>query len=195
MKLELSSTTEQSSPVLSAPERLEFEGTPECDDQQQAAHQAADQGRRDHFPGHRGQAVPLVAPVQAVLLAVAAPRLKDAQVSPAVEVSRLAVVAVLLVRPVRAPLLVVAALRRWVASSSGSFARELPAGALRTRLLIASRGAVPVAIAALALRVAALITAAGVLARETVAFHLGGCGGGKSHSSRQLETSQLLLFL
>lgn len=86
-----------SPPVLSAPEGVEFEGTAEGDDEQQTADQTADQGGRDHFPGHRCQAVPLIAPIQAVLLAVTAPRLKDAQVSATVEVSRLAVVAVLLV--------------------------------------------------------------------------------------------------
>lgn len=84
-------------PVLSAPEAVEFEGTAEGNDEQQTADQTADQGGCDHFPGHRCQTVPLIAPVQAVLLAVTPPRLKDAQVSPTVEVSGLAVVAVLLV--------------------------------------------------------------------------------------------------
>lgn len=89
---------------------MEFKGTAESNDQQETADQAADQSGSDHFPGHGRQAVPLIAPVQAVLLAVTAPRLKDAQVSPAVEVSRLAVIAVLLVRPIWAPFLIVAAL-------------------------------------------------------------------------------------
>lgn len=89
---------------------MEFKGAAEGNDQQETADQAADQGGSDHFPGHGCQAVLLIAPVQAVLLAVAAPRLKDAQISPTVEVPRLAVIAVFLVRPIRAPFLIVAAL-------------------------------------------------------------------------------------
>lgn len=85
-------------PVLPAPERVEFESAAKRNHQQQTAHQTADQGGRDDFPGDGGQAVPLVAAIQAVLLAIAAPRLKDAQIGAAMEVSRLAVVAVLFVR-------------------------------------------------------------------------------------------------
>lgn len=162
-----------SPPVLPAPERVEFEGTAEGNDEQEAADQAADQGGRDHLPGHRRQAVPLVAPVQAVLLAVTPPRLEDAQVGPAVEVPRLAVVAVLLVGAIGAPLLVVAALRGRVAHSGAALAGELPARAGRAGLLVAARRAVPVAVAALALGVAALIAATGTLAGETVTFDLG----------------------
>ena len=51
------------SPVLSAPEWVEFEGTAEGNDQQQAAHQTTDQSGSDDLPGHCSQAVPLVAPV------------------------------------------------------------------------------------------------------------------------------------
>jgi len=91
-----------------------------------------------------------------------------------VEVSWLAVVAVLLVRPIWAPLLIVAALRRWVAHAGATFAWELPVCAHRAFFLIATGRAVPVAIAALAFRVAALVTATGTLARETVTFDLGG---------------------
>lgn len=127
-----------SAPVLSTPERVEFEGAAERDDQQETADQAADQGGRDHLPGHGGQAVPLVAAVQAVLLAVAAPRLEDAQVSPTVKVPRLAVVAVLLVGPVRTPLLVVAALRGGVAHAGPALAGELSVRARRACLLVAA---------------------------------------------------------
>lgn len=88
------------------------------------------------------------------------------------EVSRLAIIAVLLIRAIWAPLLVVAAFRGWVAHSCATLAGELPVRARRTGLLVAARWAVPVAVAALAFRVAALITAAGTLARETVAFDL-----------------------
>lgn len=109
---------------------MEFKGTSEGDDEQEAADQAANQSCSDDFPGHRRHAVPLVAPVQAILLAVAAPRLKDAQVGPTVEVSRLAVEAVLLIRPIRAPLLVVAALRGRVAHAGAALAWKLP---VRTR--------------------------------------------------------------
>lgn len=52
-----------SPPVLSVPEGVEFEGTAEGNDQQEAADQTANQGSRDNFPGHRREAVPLVAPV------------------------------------------------------------------------------------------------------------------------------------
>ena len=159
-------------PVLSVPEWVEFEGTAQCNDQQKAADQTADQSCCDHLPGHCCQAVPLIAPVQAVLLAVTPPRLKDAQVSPAVKVSRLAVVAVLLVRPIWTPLLVVAALRCWVAHSSTTLARKLSVRARRAGLLVAPWWAVPVAVAALAFRVAALIAATGTLARKTVTFDL-----------------------
>lgn len=155
---------------------MEFEGTAEGDDQQEAADQTADQCGRDHLPGHGCQAVPLVAPVQAVLLAVTAPRLKDAQVRPAVEVARLTVVAVLLVRAVRAPLLVVAALGGRVADAGPTLAGELPGGARRAGLLVAAGWAVPVAVAALALGVAALIAATGTLAGKTVTFDLRGRG-------------------
>lgn len=165
-----------SPPVLSASEGVELEGTAEGDDQQEAADQAADQGGRDHLPGHRRQAVSLVAAVQAVLLAVAAPRLKDAQVGPAVEVAGLAVVAVLLVRAIRAPLLVVAALGGRVARAGAALAGELPVRAGRAGLLVAAGRAVPVAVAALAFRVAALIAATGALAGETVTFDLGAWG-------------------
>lgn len=127
-----------STPVLSAPEGVEFEGTAEGDDQQEAADEAPDQGSCDHLPGHGCQTVPLIAAVQAVLLAVTTPRLEDAQVGPAVEVSRLAVVAVLLVRPIWTPLLVVAALRGWVADPSSSLAGELSVGAGRAGLLVAA---------------------------------------------------------
>lgn len=159
-------------PVLSAPEGVEFEGTAESNHQQETADQTADQSGCDHFPGHRCQAVPLVAPVQAVLLPVTAPPLKDAQVRPAVEVSRLAVVAVLLVRAVWTPLLVVAALRGRVAGSTASLAGELPVRTRRAGLLVATGGAVPVAIAALPFGVAALVTAAGMLTGKTVTFDL-----------------------
>lgn len=152
---------------------MQLEGAAESDDQQQAADQAADQRRRNHLAGHGGQAVPLVAAVQAVLLAVAAPRLEDAQVGAAVEVSGLAVVAVLLVRAVRTPLLVVAALGRRVArAAAASLARELPVRAHGAGLLVAARRAVPVPVAALVVRVAALLVAARVLSGETVTFDL-----------------------
>lgn len=160
-------------PVLSAPEGVKFKRAAERNDQQETADQTADQGGRDHFPGNGGQAVPLVAPVQAVLLAVAPPSLKDAKVGPAVEVPWLAVVAVLFVRPIRTPLLVVAALRGRVAHPSAPLAGELPARARRAVLLVTSRWAVPVAVAALAFGVAALIAATGTLARKTVTFDLG----------------------
>lgn len=131
-------------PVLPAPERVEFERATKRDDQQQTAHQTADQGGRDDFPGDGGQAVPLVTAIQAVLLAIAAPRLKDAQVGAAVEVPRLAVVAVLLIRAIRTPLLVVTALRSRVAPVPPCgpvctpLTRELSAGAGGAALLVAA---------------------------------------------------------
>lgn len=90
------------------------------------------------------------------------------------EVSRLAVVAVLLVRPIRAPLLVVAPLGGRVADTGTALAGELPVWARRAGLLVSARRAVPVAVAALAFRVAALITATGTLTGKTVTFDLGG---------------------
>lgn len=52
-----------SSPVLSTPERVKFEGAAEGNDQQEAADQTANQSSRNHFPGHRCHAVPLITPV------------------------------------------------------------------------------------------------------------------------------------
>lgn len=153
---------------------MEFKGTAEGDDEQETADQTANQSSGDDFPGHGGHAVPLVAPVQAVLLAIAAPRLKDTQVGPTVEVSRLAVEAVLLIRPIRAPLLVVAALRGRVAHPGAALAGKLPLRAGGAGLLVPARRAVPVSITALAFIVAALIAATGVLAGKTVSFDLRG---------------------
>lgn len=90
------------------------------------------------------------------------------------EVPGLAVVAVFFIRPIWASLLVVAALRGWVAYSCNAFTGKLAVRAARTGLLIAAGGAVPVAVAALAFRVTALVTAAGMLTRKTVTFDLGG---------------------
>lgn len=96
-------------PVLSPPQRAELDGTSQRDHQHQAARQAADQRRCDHFPGCGFQAVLLIASIEAVLMAVTLPHFKDAPF-PTVEVSGLTLVAVGLVRPVRTAPLVVAAL-------------------------------------------------------------------------------------
>lgn len=153
---------------------MQFEGAAQGDDQQQTTDQTADQGGSDDLPGYRGQTVSLVAAVQAVLLSVTPPRLKDAKIRPTVEVPGLAVVAVFFIRPIWASLLVVAALRGWVAYSCNAFTGKLAVRAARTGLLIAAGGAVPVAVAALAFRVTALVTAAGMLTRKTVTFDLEG---------------------
>lgn len=165
---------------------MQLEGAAQGDDQQQAADQAADQSGRDHLPGHGGQTVPLVAAVQTVLLAVAAPRLEDAQVGAAVEVPGLTVVAVLLVRAVRAALLVVAALGGRVAHAAVALAGELSVQAVGAALLVTARRAVPVAVAALVLGVAALLAAAGTLAWEAVTFDLRGPQTTNIHHSHGL---------
>lgn len=88
------------------------------------------------------------------------------------EVSGLALVAVLLIRPVGALLLVVAALRGWVAGQSVQVARKLPGLAYRTALLIAACWTVPVAITALVLEEAPLVVSTRALTRKTVTFDL-----------------------
>lgn len=98
------------SPILPGSERVKFESAAEGDDEQQAARQTADQRRRDHFARHGSLALTLVAAISAVLLAVTAPRLQDAQIGRTVERSRLAGEAVLFIRAVRALLLIITAL-------------------------------------------------------------------------------------
>lgn len=107
------------------------------------------------------------------------------------EVSRLAVVAVLFVRPVWAFLLIVAALRRWVAQVRAALTRELAIWAHGARFLVTAGWAVPVTVAALALRVAALITATGSLARKAVTFDL---EDGRVQCRHVVSTKQLLLL-
>lgn len=163
---------EMTSPVLSCPERIEFKGTTQCNDQQQPADQAANQSRCDHLPGHRRQTVSFITAVETVLLPVAPPRLKDAQVGSAVEVSRLAVKTVFLIRAVGAFLLVVAPLRSRVTRPTATLAGILSWLAQGAVLLISPPRTMPVAITALQLRVTALVCATRMLTWKAVSLNL-----------------------
>lgn len=163
---------EVTSPVLSCPERVEFKGTTQCNDQQQPTDQAANQSRCDHLPGHGGKTVSFITAVETVLLPIAAPRLKDAQVGSTVEVSRLAVKAVFLIWAIGALLLVITPLRSRVTCSTATLAGILSRLTQRAVLLISPPGAVPVAITALQLRVTALVCATWMLTWKAVPFNL-----------------------
>lgn len=163
---------EMTSPVLSCPERIEFKCTTQCNDQQQAADQAANQSRCDHLPGHRRQTVSFITAIETVLLPIAPPRLKDAQVGSAVEVSRLADKAVFLIWAVGAFLLVVTPLRSWVTCPAATLTGILSWLAQRAFFLISSPRTMPVTITALQLRVTALVCATWMLTWKAVPLNL-----------------------
>lgn len=171
-------------PVLLRAQRVELEGAAQGDDQQQATDQAADEGGSDDLPGHSCQAAMLIAAILAVLLAITAPRLKDAQVGATMEGAGLAGEAILLIGAIWAALLVVATVSRCVAQATATLTGVLVRRAGGAALLVTATGAVPPAIAALWLREAALLscvthitlTAAptGLLPWEAIALHLVG---------------------
>lgn len=74
--LRLDAASEEASPVLPGPERIQFAGAAHGDHQQQPADQAAHCCRGDDLAGQDDGAVELVGAVPAVHLAVAAPALK-----------------------------------------------------------------------------------------------------------------------
>lgn len=160
------------SPVLSGPERVQFKGTTQCDDQQEPTHQTADQSCCDHLPGHRGQTVSFITAIQTVLLTVAPPRLKDAQVGSAVKVSGLTIEAVFLIWSIWALLLVVTSLRGRVTSPAATLAGILARLAQGAVFLISASRAVPVAITALQVRITALICTTRMLARKAIPLNL-----------------------
>lgn len=136
-------------PILLCAQGVELEGTAQGDDQQQATHQAADECSGDDLAGHSSQAAVLIAAILAVLLAITAPRLKDAQVGATVEGARLAGEAVLFIGTIRTAFLVVAAVSRCIAQTTAPLAGVLVRWAGRTALLIPATGTVPPTIAAL----------------------------------------------
>lgn len=138
-------------PVLLRAQRVELEGAAQGDDEQQATYQAADEGGGDDLAGHSGQAAMLIAAILAVLLAVTPPRLKNAQVGPAVEGAGLAGEAILLVGAIRAAFLVVAAVSRCIAEATAALAGVLVGWAGGAALLVPAAGTVPPAISALRL--------------------------------------------